>query len=280
MKFLFILSLLFIQSAQAFRLNTNVSAAFGDNEVKIYITSNSTCTNAGITNSELMSIAMDGADEFWNKVPTSNLKLKKGGTLTTTDSKFLTEKLCAEDSETTCDSATTVPIVADIVIACNSNSTNFPSSEYLALSAPVNLSSTKIKGSIILINDSADSIFSTLSRKERVSVLAHEIGHAIGLGHSNKDEALMYYKNSDSLFSLSQDDIDGLTYLYPNKLDGLTNCSGILAGTLNIDDDNSPSNGSGFLFSLFFGVLIAFLTLRIAKFIYSPRRLLGLLSRF
>ncbi|MFT6631023.1 MAG: hypothetical protein ACJAS4_000969 [Bacteriovoracaceae bacterium] len=278
MKSLLILFLLFSQTALAFRLNTNVSAAFDDKDVKISVTSNSLCSNAGITNSELLSIAMDGADEFWNKVPTSNLNLENGGILETTDSKYLTEKLCAEDSETICDSTTTVPIVSEIVIACNSNATNFPTGDYLALSAPVKLSGSKIKGSIILINDSSNSIFPTLSRKEKVSVLAHEIGHAIGLGHSNKDEALMHYKNSDSLFSLSQDDIDGVTYLYPNKLDGLTDCSGIFAGTLSFDDDSTPP--TRFLFSLFFGIMLIFLTLRITKIIQLPKTILGLLSRF
>lgn len=261
MKFLILILACISGNTYAFRLNTNVSAAFSDKNVKIYITSNSTCTNAGISNSELIDIAMEGAQDFWNTVPTSNLELTKGGTLETSDSKFLTEKLCAEDSETTCDTATTVPIVNDIVIACNSNSTNFPSADFLALSAPVKLSGTNIKGSIILINDTASSTFSNLSHKERVSVLAHEIGHAIGLGHSNKDEALMYYKNSDSTFALSQDDVDGVTYLYPNKLDGLTDCSGIFAGTMALDKDNDdnqapPTNFlltvlAGFFLSLF-----------------------------
>ena len=278
MKSLLIIILLFTQSALAFRLNTNVSAAFDDKNVKILVTSNSICSNAGITSTELLSIAMDGANEFWNKVPTANLNLERGGIFNTSDSKYLTEKLCAEDSETSCDSATTVPIVSEIVIACNSNATNFPTGDYLALSAPVKLSGSKIKGSIILINDSSNSIFSTLSRKEKVSVLAHEIGHAIGLGHSNKDEALMHYKNSDSLFSLSQDDIDGVTYLYPNKLDGLTDCSGIFAGTINFDDDTSPP--TQFLFSLLFGLMLILLTLRITKFVTMPKIILGLFNRF
>ncbi len=55
-----------------------------------------------------------------------------------------------------------------------------------------------------------------------VTVAAHEIGHTIGLGHSNASGALMgpYYYSSHRY--LSQDDIDGVRSLYP--------CSGSCGG--------------------------------------------------
>lgn len=47
-------------------------------------------------------------------------------------------------------------------------------------------------------------------------VIAHEIGHVLGLGHTSDETALMYYKVSDKEeLSLSQDDVDGISYLYP-----------------------------------------------------------------
>ncbi|MGZ3691820.1 MAG: matrixin family metalloprotease [Pseudobdellovibrio sp.] len=47
-------------------------------------------------------------------------------------------------------------------------------------------------------------------------ILAHEIGHILGLGHSADRNALMYYDASEKQhLLLAQDDIDGMTYLYP-----------------------------------------------------------------
>lgn len=47
------------------------------------------------------------------------------------------------------------------------------------------------------------------------TVWLHELGHALGLGHSNVDGSVMepYYEGSRR--TLHQDDIDGITYLYP-----------------------------------------------------------------
>ncbi len=251
--FLFLISL----NTYAFRLNTNISAAF-DSEVNIYVASNSDCSEFSMTPSELLSIAVDGADEYWNTVATANLTLSSGGLYQTTDNDFLTGELCAEDSDTTCPSGS-VPQVDDIVISCNSNTTNFPSSSYLALSAPISLSGTEIKGSVILINNTTNTNFGTLSRSEQVSVLAHEIGHALGLGHTEDNAALMYYKTSEHRFALNKDDVRGITYLYPYSPGGLFDCDLFLGGTIKeIEEKYSYLNPFKSLFMGFFLSIILF----------------------
>ena len=269
-KLFLILSFSYLNNSWSFTLMTNTAAAFSEKEVKFYITSNSDCANTGISKEEILSIALDSANDFWNTVPSSTLRLKKGGTLTTSDPLYLNGELCAADSEVSCDINTTVPVGDDIIISCNDNSINFPVSTILALSAPTNTSGSKISGSTILINNTLGSDFSNLSYHEKRSLLAHELGHAIGLGHSTRNEALMYYKNAKHMNRLSQDDIDGVTYLYPNKLDGC----GSFFGTLHLDRREPPIKGSPFITSITSGFGTFVFLGMISKFLlYFIRRI-------
>lgn len=232
MKVISLLFLLVSASAQAFTLNNNFGGAFKSNKVSVRVASDTVCSSAGVTSDELAALVKPAVDNFWNKVPTSALRLKAGGFADPIGTNINTDRLCAPTDTECIDTATdpVIPPVTDILIACNSNDENFggPSaSNVLAVTVPNNFSGRKITGAVILINDFS-TIFSTLSRADKISVLAHEIGHAIGLGHAEKNEALMYYKTVDLRRSLAQDDIDGVSYLYPVKLDGC----GLFGGTI------------------------------------------------
>lgn len=207
-----------------FTLNNSVGAHFKDNEVKVRVTSISgNCNATGITGAEIYGLIGDAIDDFWNTVPTSRLKLKKGGMLETSDNDFLTGKLCLIGSD--CDGATPIPAVSEIVITCNTSADNFPGgSSLLALTMPTVLKGSAIKGAVIAINATNGS-FANLSHSKKVAVIAHEIGHAIGLGHDPENANLMYYSVVKFRKKLGQGDINGVTYLYPTQIDAFgLNC--------------------------------------------------------
>lgn len=253
-----ILSLLLtLGTAHAYTLNNNFGASFKDNKVKVRIAGNTTCNpvNAGVTPAELQDLIKPAVDKFWNQVPTSALELDAAGA-----SEAITNinegRLCSPTDQTCIDAAVAagnidpdeglIPPVTDIIIACNSNTLNFGSNNVLAVTIPNKFSGKKIVGAVILINDFASS-FGDLSTSDKVAVLAHEIGHAIGLGHSKDSGALMYYRTVDLRADLGQDDIDGVSYLYPMHVDlfglsgGLLGSCGTIQSIRN-DKNEPPSN--------------------------------------
>ena len=84
----------------------------------------------------------------------------------------------------------------------------------------------------ILLNaePGAGANIASLSQGQVELTLAHEMGHALGLGHSNQSEALMFYSlGSKEQPLLTEDDIDGIVHLYPrNELTGgVMGCSSV-----------------------------------------------------
>lgn len=248
--------LLFIISSNAFSyfLITNNGAAFNSKKVSINITSNSTCTNTGWSANDILDMAIEGSKATWNKVGRANITVKKGSSYTTSDANFLTGELCIEDSVTTC-GAGTVPKVTSIVIACNDNGTNFPNNTVLAISGPNNISGSKINGAVVLLNNRADSQLGTFSRAEMEKVLAHEIGHALGIGHSEDKDALMYHEDIKNKNRLAKDDINALGYLYPYSSKDMS-CLGFLGSIKNQGNKNYWNNGLGILSIGFLSIIL------------------------
>jgi len=215
----------------AFTLNNNFGGSFKSNKVKVQVAGNSSCSaQTGVTIYELQSLVEHAIADYWENIPTTNLRLKNDG-FTDTITNMYSGRLCAPTDSTcisTAPSGTLIPPVNNIVISCNNDPVNFNGANVFAVSIPNNFSGKKITGSVILINDSS-TVFSTLNREDKIAVLAHEIGHAIGLGHSKDDAALMYYKQVDMRRNLGQDDIDGVSYLYPK----LADACGLFGATIN-----------------------------------------------
>jgi hypothetical protein len=110
-----------------------------------------------------------------------------------------------------------------------------------------------------------NTYFNNLSVTFRAIVLAHEMGHVMGIGHSEKNYALMYFDiSTKENLNLSQDDVDALTWLNPRSdfSDGIMGC-----GTIkNIGNKLPPSNGMGAVaFNWILLILIAFIATRHRK---------------
>jgi hypothetical protein len=228
--------------AQAYTFNNNFESSFKNKNVSVSVDELTNCPNSKITIYDLEDMIPLAVDKFWNRVPTSNLRLKWGGFSKTT-TNINTGRLCAP-TDTACINGPgdVIAPVMDIIIACNTNPLNFGGSNVLAVTIPNHFSGKNIIGAVILINDDS-SIFSTLNRADQIGVIAHEIGHAIGLGHTNDTSALMYYKTVDQRSALGSDDIRGVSYLYPMQIDGF----GLLGGCATIqNNDVSPGAKSPF----------------------------------
>lgn len=231
-------SFFLISTAQAYTLNNNFGASFKNHEVKVRVDRSTTCASAGVTVYELEDMIRPAVDKFWNTVPTSKLVLKSGG-YQEAITNINTGRLCAptDDECITAAGGTVIAPVDDIVIACNNNALNFGDPNVIAVTIPNNFSGKKITGAVILINESS-TIFSTLSKSDRIGVIAHEIGHAIGLGHTDDKGALMYYRTVDQRSKLGEDDMRGVSYLYPMQLDG----GGLLGGCGTINTGSGSIN--------------------------------------
>lgn len=248
---LFSLLFLFSSLTQAFTLNNNVAASFDKDEVTLNVASH-TCNNIGITNDELLSLAEEAGELYWNRVHTSRLKLVRGN-LVNVSTDFQTGKVCSNAPASSCTINDTLKVSSDILISCNTESTNYSNNpaSVVGVTVPNNVSGTTIVGSLILVNDIASNSFKDLSRSERVAVLAHEIGHAIGLGHTQLDFNLMYFQSISTRITLGHDDVDGITYLYPVE-QPIGGC-----GTIELKDNGPGSNNFAlFLLALIFSLLM------------------------
>lgn len=259
-----ILSLFISSTSYAWTLNNNFVASFDNNNVKVYVDSDTACNNI-FTSDELERIVKLSLSKYWNKVPTANLNLSFGGfsapvltmnhgrLCSPTDDDCITAANAEVDPE-----KRLIPSVDGIVIACNDNNLNFGGANVLAVTVPNHFSGKKIKGAVVLINSDPASPIKSLSVPDQIGVIAHEIGHALGLGHTDKSEALMFYRIVDQRSRLAQDDIDGISFLYPMKGDlfGLSE-DGLLGGCGTISTDKNPPGNPPFLqMGIAFGILI------------------------
>ena len=195
-------------SAQAFTLSRSSGLqGWTKDELKIHVVT-SGCT---ISDDQLFE-AIDEATDLWNHVPTSRLQLIRGNAASVTPSELLSGSA---------DSGYPTPVIicdTDLSTTISSSANSIP-----AVTAISTNSDSQINYAFILLNSESDSSanISQLSTTKLKLVIAHELGHVFGLGHSGDTSALMYYDATEkSELRLGQDDFDGISFLYPRNEPG------------------------------------------------------------
>jgi hypothetical protein len=175
--------------------------------------------------------SINNAVNLWNSVPTSRLRVTYNGQTSDTGRS------------------------AEPVISCVTSGISGAVGVGI-----ISTSSGVIQTGEIQLNSEPDDVgnIATTTDAQLDITLAHEMGHVFGLGHSTVESSLMFYAlGAKEHLSLSQDDIDGMTWLYPRKEpgDGFLGCGSLGAGS------GSGGTGGGpgaMLWVLAFAGLVAF----------------------
>lgn len=217
--------LTFSQPGLTFTLIQPQTKGYANPEITIMI--NQTSCPAEIDLSKIVKDAV----EVWNRVAWSKLKLFVGGETTAAATSFPPVAYC--DATIT---GSTLGL---------GGSAGTPGGYLVRGSLRLN---TNVGTAGYVLNQNYDQI---------VIVAAHEIGHLIGIGHTNDDFALMNYTIGEkTTMNLSQDDIDAVSYLYArDELSGQE----MMGGCAGIKNIQTPPPWVTLLFLLLPGVLWAFL---------------------
>lgn len=182
------------------------------------------CTANGVSDGDIVE-GIKWAIEFWNDVPESRLKLKYGGR----SSASLSDSRVPKN---------------EIIVGCGT----LPSLQILGATqhdrdngaARVTMNAAVYTGSY--------------NKNSFIGTMTHEIGHGLGLYHSNDPASVMTYADHDWVDRpkyISQDDIDGIVYLYPNK----SQMGGLLGSCSSFASEGTPK------FNFFQDIILGFFSI-------------------
>lgn len=241
--------------ALSFTLSPNTGKGFSKSNITINIASTS-CSALGFSTEEFRSLIEDAVNHYWNSVPTSALHLKVGSIKDSID-------ISADDHAGALAKAQDNTVLA----GCNTTGDDFSDPSILG-AALMNCSGSKCKA-VFLVNSSS-TVLQKYSNDAKEAVIAHEIGHTIGLGHSEYKQSLMYYNASGKYQKwLGEDDITGISYLYPHESD--MSCLIGSFGTIKMLGGDDDSDSGSFIGSLSLGVLLS-LAIVFIQFVSSSYR--------
>jgi hypothetical protein len=196
---------LFTLSSSAFTLLVN-APGWQTKSLTIYV-NNANCSV------DLVPLVQDAA-ELWNSVSTASLKLSVEASSSYTLSGF---------------TSLSYPNIAGVV--CD---TSFGGTDTTLGLGTYAYGSGNSYGYVRMNASGGSGDISGVERKAQVITLAHELGHALNIGHTNDSSAIMYYSiGTKTDISLSWDDMQAYTYLYPRDEfggDGMMACGQITNG--------------------------------------------------
>ncbi|MGK5089228.1 matrixin family metalloprotease [Bdellovibrionota bacterium FG-2] len=246
------------QNARAFTMNIgSMDLGWDTNTLQVDVDYNGCSISA-----DELNAAIDKGFAVWNGVSTSRLTVLRGDSVSVIASD-IASKVSPGNPVIICDPNFTATsgfdgnyVPAVTMVNSISDTTSRITFAYMLLNG-------QAKKAANLKNIPADLV---------AVVIAHEMGHILGLGHSADINALMYFDASDkSEVRLSMDDVDGVTYLYPRQ--ELSNSKLFGCATVAAGSSGGPG-GSGFSGFVSFLALIGFCALVTKGFARLPPRIL------